>query len=201
MMVVGMVLLAPVGTMAQNDARFHIELDYSYHLGVYEKLHNYDYHQSSGLEGHALTLNALYNIRPDMTVGVGFGLSRYCGSNSMNVNTAPLYAIFRYRPLAAHRGFYTYLDAGSTLFNNAEDTQFMGGFVGSIGAGYQWMLKRHFGLNFRLGYNLQQIDHVPTAIGFKTPPSDAPLSSSPDLIYAYPSLWRHSLQFSLGLVF
>ena len=66
---------APVHASAQNDAKFHMELDYAYHLGLTEKLSGYNYKSEGKLGGHALTLNALYNLKPNMTVGAGFGLS------------------------------------------------------------------------------------------------------------------------------
>lgn len=194
-------LASPLTASAQNDARFHLELDYSYHLGLSEKMHGVDGKMTGSRGGHALTINALYNIRPDMTVGVGYGLSRFTRENYGDNNTMPLYATFRYRPFANHRGLYAYTDQGYTLLNDKEGHNFTGGYLGTIGVGYQLMFKRHFGMNFRLGYNIQQFAR--TKVTFYTPLEQR--GENGQLIMnertEHRSLWRHSLQLGVGLVF
>ncbi len=194
-------LMASSEAMAQNDARFHMELDYGYQLGISEALHSYDYHATSGMSGHALTINALYNIRPDMTVGAGFGLNRYTTKGNGGVNTMPLYATFRYRPLATHRGAYIYTDAGYGLLSKKEGSTFAAGFLGGIGVGYQLMLRRHFGLNFKLGYDLHQFKQTKVFLHSSTHSDEQGQHSTTQWSYDEASLWRHSVLFGFGLVF
>lgn len=173
------------------DPRFHIELDYAYQLGLDEKLHGYNYDSEGRLGGHAVTLNALYNLNRAFTLGIGTGISGFNRQYNGNSTVVPLYAIVRYRPITTHRPFYTYAEVGHTLFNKSEYNNFSGGFLTSLGAGYQLMLKRHFGFNFRLGYNLQQFADLPI---YDFTQEEAKLLDRR-------SLWRHSLQFGFGLVF
>jgi hypothetical protein len=191
----------PADAVAQNDARFHVELDYGYHAGLSESLNHYNFKSQGTLGGHSLTINALYNIRPDMTVGVGYGLTRFTRRYQGDNNTMPLYATFRYRPLATHRAFYAYTDLGYTLLNDRENHNFTGGFLGGIGVGYQLMFKRHFGLNFKLGYGIQQFARTPVVVSINEKTDQATGNTFIDATYDYRSLWRHSILFGLGLVF
>ena len=187
--------------VAQNDARFHMELDYGYNLGFTEKINGYNYDSQGKIGGHALTINAIYNIRPDMTVGVGSGLSRCTREYNGDNNTMPLYATFRYRPLATHRALYTYGDLGYTLFNDSKNHNFTGGMLGGIGVGYQLMFKRHFGLNFKLGYGLQQFANIPIITGTSEKKNLTTGEVTTIFNHDKRSLWRHSVHFGVGLVF
>lgn len=190
----------PADAVAQNDARFHVELDYGYHAGLSESLNHYNFKSQGTLGGHSLTINALYNIRPDMTVGVGYGLTRFTRQYGGDTNTMPLYATFRYRPLAGHRALYAYTDLGCTLLNNSDSHNFSGGFLGGIGVGYQLMFKRHFGLNFKLGYAIQQFANS-EIVFINEKKDDKTGETITDLTHDYRSLWRHSVQLGVGLVF
>lgn len=192
---------APVHASAQNDAKFHMELDYAYHLGLTEKLSGYNYKSEGKLGGHALTLNALYNLKPNMTVGAGFGLSRFKREYNGDSFTMPLYATFRYRPLASHLPFYAFTDVGCTLFNRDDNHNFTGGLMGTIGAGYQLMLKRHFGLNFKVGYNIQQFANTPIYNNNIEKSNEDGTIVYTSTLYDKRSLWRHSIQLGVGLVF
>lgn len=187
--------------VAQNDARFHMELDYGYNLGFTEKINGYNYDSQGKLGGHALTINALYNIRPDMTVGVGYGLSRFTREYNGDSNTMPLYATFRYRPLSTHRALYAYGDLGYTLFNDSKNHNFTGGMLGGIGVGYQLMFKRHFGLNFKLGYGLQQFANIPIITGTSEKKNLTTGEVTTIFNHDKRSLWRQSVHFGVGLVF
>lgn len=194
-------LTAALPSAAQNDARFHFELDYSYQLGFSESLHNYNYHNAKGMGGHSLTINALYNIRPDITVGVGYGLARYTEEDGGGVNTMPLYATLRYRPFATHRAAYAYTDLGYALMDKKEESRFSSGVHGALGVGYQLMFKRHFGLNFKLGYEIRQMRNIPVYYDIPASSQATPQDNTGHWAYGYTSLWRHSLQMGIGLVF
>jgi hypothetical protein len=186
-------------TWGQNNTKFHVELDYSYQLGLGEHLHDYDYHFSGSLGGHALTVNMLYNITPALTTGIGIGLSRYTSEYYSDDNTMPLYASLRYRPIRSCRSFYTYTDIGYALLGdgkNSDNSNFTGGMLWNFGAGYQLMFHRHFGLNFKIGYNLQQFRNQ----GIITVSSNT-TGDNYNSGVIWRSLWRHSIQLGFGFIF
>jgi hypothetical protein len=187
---------------AQNTAKFHFELDYSYQLGLTQTLHGFPEYESSGsLGGHALTVNALYNVTPKVTAGVGFGLSRFYGKYSGDANTMPAYLTLRYRPLTARPAFYAYTDLGCALGGGDTDSNFTAGFLGTLGVGYQLMLKRHFGFNFKIGYNLHQFKDCTVYSAYETGKKLEDGSMETAVRTSYASLWRHSIQLGVGLVF
>lgn len=100
-------ILLFAGVCAQMQAKkFHVDIDYHYSLGLYEKYAgesltrgNYD------MGGHALDLTFRYDVIKNLSVGAGIGLDRY---TEPEYNTLPVYVTARYYPIEKVPHAYTY---------------------------------------------------------------------------------------------
>lgn len=173
----------------QKNSRFHIGLDYHYNLGLFQHFNSQIQKRSkmNRMGGHSLHLTALYDFTDRFSAGAGIGADRYTNTD---VNTFPVYATFRYRPLARIPAAYVYTNAGYGLFKSVN---IYAGWMGDLGIGYQYMLRRHFGLNFQLGYNLKEFAGVDTYVYYP--------SSEQFVFLGKKSTFRHSISFGFGLVF
>lgn len=63
------------------------------------------------------------------------------------------------------------------------------------------MLKRHFGLNFKVGYNIQQFANTPIYNNNIEKRNEDGIIVYTSTLYDKRSLWRHSIQLGVGLVF
>lgn len=199
-----MLALIPVlGVMAQarREARFHMELDYSYQLSVKDRLHGYGALETEGGYGHTLTLNALYTVSPDVTVGIGSGILRTYVKGGGNLYSLPAYATVRLHPWEAHRNLYGFADLGCSLIDGNSDGHFAGGMLGTVGVGYRLMLRRHFGFNVRLGYDVRQTRNSRVLLANETEEKNADGTPVYTLTEDRTSFWRQSLQLTVGLVF
>lgn len=137
--------------------------------------------------GNSLHLTALYDFTEKFSAGAGIGADRYTNTD---FNTFPVYAAFRYRPLSRIPAAYVYTNAGYGLFKSVN---IYAGWVGDLGIGYQYMLRKHFGLNFQLGYNLKEF------AGIESYAYDP--STGQTTFLGKKSAVRHSVSFGFGLVF
>lgn len=160
--------------------RFHVVVDYHYNLGFGEdyaglKLRRNHYDMS----GHSLHVTALYDITKRISAGAGIGADRY---EEPGYNTFPLFGTFRYRPMRRFLDGYLFTNLGYGLFARED---IYGGWMWDAGVGYTKMFRRHFGLNFQVGYNLKEFKDVP--------------------FFGETMTWtdnlRHSLSLGVGLVF
>lgn len=172
---------------AQN--RFHIMLDYHYNIGIQEN--GYAYHLTSsdgGMSGNSLHLSALYDVTNHISVGAGMGADRY---EMFGYNTFPAFAILHYRPaLRRLPNGYIYTNLGYAIANSDNITP---GLMWDAGIGYKKMFRKHFGLNFQLGYNFKQFANIPTYE-----------ITIPDYTINYigkKSNYRHSISLGIGLIF
>lgn len=180
--------LAGVSLRAQETGnRVKFIVDYHYMYGFNERAsgHNYTWNDAD-LYGNSLRLTALYDINRLFSVGGGIGVDRYEPDPTM----MPIFATLRYRPLTkpALKEFYAFTDLGYSPLSNGSGTT-ASGVIWNLGIGWQKMLRRHFGLNFQLGYNLKS-------------------ASEPDFVADGPviregsgHITRNSLSVGFGLVF
>ena len=102
------------------------------------------------------------------------------------------YITLRYRPFIKHLNAYVFTDLGYAIpFTTENNVQiFSEGVMWNAGVGYSLMFAKHFGLNFNIGYNLQQIKGTPYVLT----PTDNNTHIATNNI-------RHSIAFALGLIF
>lgn len=120
---------------------------------------------------------------------IGIGADRY---THPDFNTIPIYGTFRYSPITKIPKGYLYTNLGYGCFANEAISS---GWMWDLGIGYTKMFRKHFGLNFQIGYNLKEFADIPsyrydidsenTVITY--------LGKVKDL--------RHSLSFGIGMVF
>lgn len=172
---------------AQRDMlspKFHILLDYHYNLGLVENGDLRKFTRSNyKMYGNSIHLTGLYNLNTKIALGLGLGLDRY---ENPGFNSFPIFATVHYRPLSKLPKGYIYSNAGYAIGGS----DFVPGFMFDLGIGYKKMFKRHFGLNFQLGYNLkhQRLDN-------------SIYLESQEIVYEKINRYRHSLALGVGLIF
>ncbi len=170
---------------SQAQSKVNIFLDYHYRLGLYEIHKPYNIsRKESKMYGNSIHLSVLYNITKQISAGIGMGADRY---ENPSYNTFPLFASAHYSPLKKHTNFYTYTNVGYAIVGKQETYK---GAMWDLGVGYKKMFRRHFGLNFQVGYNWKQFQNVPSYVMIE----DAMLPSRNDNT-------RSSISLGLGLIF
>ncbi|NDV57709.1 hypothetical protein [Bacteroides sp. 519] len=169
----------------QNLPKVQFVLDYHYNLGIIERgdlynINRSDYH----MYGNSLRLSALYNLNPKLALGAGIGLDRY---EAIGHNTLPVFATCYYSPLTKLPRAYVYSNLGYAIGN---ETHFTRGMLFDLGIGYRKMFKKHFGLNFQIGYNLKQFR------GDRLNWWD-----TDEIVVEKYSQFRHSLSIGFGFIF
>mgnify|MGYP000756714995 FL=1 len=169
----------------KNDPKFHVLLDYHYNLGLATK----QQWQNSGMSkgGHSLHLTALYDFTSRIAAGIGIGADRY---TYPHFNTIPVYVTFRYKPVSSIPNGYIYTNLGYGCFSNEAIAP---GWLWDLGIGYTKMFRRHFGLNFQIGYNLKEFGGIPSYNYNIDTEEITYLGTISDL--------RHSLSMGIGFVF
>ena len=142
--------IATITSYAQN--KLHFDLDYNYNLGLsmhtkYASIKRSEYKMG----GHALHFAARYDVMSRLSVGAGVGLNLY---TTPDFNVLPIYATLRYKPFRKTLKPYVFSDLGYCVGDN---DKFRNGFTSRWGIGYTHMFRKHFGMNFQLGYNLEAI--------------------------------------------
>ena len=134
--------------VTQSETKFHVTLDYHYNFGLATK--EKWWNNGERLGGHSLHLTALYNITPRIATGIGIGADRY---THPDFNTIPIYGTFRYSPITKIPKGYLYTNLGYGCFANEAISS---GWMWDLGIGYTKMFRKHFGLNFQIGYTIPQ---------------------------------------------
>ncbi|MDH6313100.1 MULTISPECIES: hypothetical protein [Bacteroidales] len=176
-----------VSISAQDNilvSKFQILLDYHYNLGLVEngdlaKITRSDFK----MYGNSIHLSGLYNLNPKIALGVGIGLDRY---ENHGFNTLPIYLTAHYKPLYKLPSGYIFSNLGYGL----DTSDFIPGALFDIGIGYKKMFRKHFGLNFQLGYNLKQ---QKGNLGY--------IDEKQQIVHDKINRYRHSLSFGIGLIF
>lgn len=185
-LIIGTLFLLIPTVKAQS--KFHIILDYHYNLGVCEKYWGRTFDRGEyKMHGNSLHFTALYDITQKISAGVGIGADRY---EEPGYNTFPVYGTFRYRPVPKFLNGYVFTDLGYGLFKNDNVAP---GWMWNAGIGYTKMFRKHFGLNFQLGYNLKEFGGIPSY--------EVDLVNGEFNFIGKKSSIRHSVSFGFGLVF
>lgn len=193
-MKIGKIVILTIGVLfftipiAKAQSKFHMILDYHYNLGITEKYWGKSFDRGEyKMHGNSLHLTALYDITHKISVGAGIGADRY---EEPGYNIFPVYGTFRYHLLPKMPNGYVYTNLGYGIFKNDNVTP---GWMWDAGVGYTKMFRKHFGLNFQLGYNLKEFGKIPSyEINF--PNGEVNYVGEKSSI-------RHSVSFGIGLVF
>jgi hypothetical protein len=200
---ISLVTVASVLSSTICNAQFHAGIDIKYSIGVCEE--NADLYKIDNTNSLGINLSGLYEFTPQIWAGVGMitninnkGMTIV---DDFTVTEMPImqfapYITMRYRPFVKHLNAYVFTDLGYAIpFKTEEGIQtFSNGVMWNIGVGYSYMFKKHFGLNFNVGYSLQQIEGTPTHI------AEHPISGFDMDIIAQNNL-RHSIGIAVGLIF
>lgn len=185
-LIVGTLFLLIPTVKAQS--KFHIVLDYHYSLGICEKYWGKTFGRGEyKMHGNSLHFTALYDITRKISAGAGIGADRY---EEPGYNTFPVYGTFRYRPLPKFQDGYIFTDLGYGVFKHDNVAP---GWMWNAGIGYIKMFRRHFGLNFQLGYNLKEFGGIPSY--------EVDLTNGEFNYIGEKNSIRHSISFGIGLVF
>ncbi len=145
------VLLFLCISVLQAQSKFQVILDYRYMLGLSEHGDVMDLSRKEAkMYGNALRLSCLYSLFSQVATGIGVGADRY---EIPSYNTLPVFAIVHYNP-NKNIPFYLFGDTGYSF----EMGSAVSGFLMDMGVGYKLLIKRNFGLNFQVGYNLKQFN-------------------------------------------
>lgn len=166
------------------QSKIHFDLDYHYNLGLSQRFMGTTLKRDVyKMGGNSLHFTARYDISTQWSAGIGIGIDRY---TKPDFNTLPLYATVRYKMVKQVPALYTFADLGYALKAGNK------GFTGNLGIGYSHMLKKHFGFNFQIAYNLKNFESIPTYIYN---------IDSQQILYREENCLRHSLSFGIGLIF
>lgn len=153
-LVYGFILLFCLFPMVKTSAqgqKVRVYIETSYLHGLVEKGDGFKITRSnSNMSGLGLHLSALYSFSEVIAAGAGLGLDRY---NNPGYNSLPIFASLQCMPLS-NRNIYAFTNLGYGIGGG----DFTKGGMCEIGVGYKLIIKQSFGLNFKLGYNLKQIN-------------------------------------------
>lgn len=169
-------------TPSHSRDKFHFHIDYNYLWGLHEKnnLENIE----SGLNGFDLNISGMYNINKRLSTGIGIGVEKLY--NPM-YTIFPIYAKIVYNPFLSTERPYIYSKLGYGIGTEVSNA----GLLFNTGVGYKHMFRKHFGINFMVGYHLQGIRYE--AIDY----SENGVFSTKKANNNY----RHSLSFGTGFIF
>lgn len=171
--------------IARTQNRFHIALDYHYHIGLSERFYGHTLTRKDGnMRGNSLHLTALYDISRRITAGAGFGADRY---EAPGYNTFPVYGTLHYRPMRKFLDGYVYTNLGYGIMSSTDDIY--PGWMWDLGVGYTKMFRKHSGVNLQFGYNLKEFGHI---LYYR---------AGEDRFIEGRSNLRHSLSIGIGYVF
>ncbi len=185
-----LLFLCVLGTQAQektqDEAKFHLILDQKFMVSLYETGDAGNFSRSEiDADGVSLRLSGVYSFLPRLTAGIGIGAEAH------SHGSFPVFATIHYK-LFKNNSFFLFGNGGYAF--KTENT--VSGLLAEAGLGYKKMFKKHFGLNFHIGYHLKQFnldiheytvsDDNPFIINIETRPG---------------TQTRHSLSFGIGLIF
>lgn len=176
-------------TVSHAQSRIHFNADYRYLLGIIQKNGTYSSVHRRGMEmyGSSLRLSGMYSLNTRTNIGIGVGAECY---ENPEITTFPIFASAKYSPLKHTLSPYIYANVGYAFGTEISDR----GILAELGIGYKHMFKKHFGLKFEVGYNMQQIRvDKENIIVFPTSNSITPSKGV--------SVFRHSISFGTGFIF
>lgn len=182
-------IVSSFAVKASSVPKLQFGVDYHYNLGITQRLMGVTVNRGDlKMYGNSLHFSLLYNLSPRFTTGVGIGFDSYRPS----ANTLPVFATVRYRPIrnTKLKDIYCFSNLGYSIPDEDDDV-LSSGFLFDLGLGWQRMLRRHFGLNLQVGYNLKEFrankhSYNETSLEYETTKFN---------------VLRNSLSFGIGLVF
>jgi hypothetical protein len=137
---------------AQNSKTFwgEITLGYGRSFGDYGKSYDLSYNNVDNMYMASLTAKLGYYVLPQLSLGVGVGLSGY---HNPNINTLPVFVEARYNVKPIPK-LFSYLNVGTSLSGLGSAGAFNGGLITGAGAGYSIKLGKRTALNPSIGYNV-----------------------------------------------
>lgn len=171
-------------SFAQNRSKFNFEIEYNYLFGVSEKGKFWDFNRSDAkMYGNSIRLKGIYNINPIFSTGLGVGSQVL---ENPRYSTIPVFALIEVRPFHTYMSPYLFSNIGYSISTDYTN----GGLLTDLGIGYKKMFRKHFGLDFRIGYNLTQIRYD---VNYYEGDRIGSSESSSNI--------RHSISAGFGLVF
>lgn len=146
--------LIGVSVFAAEPGKFQFDIDYQYTLGLKQSALGSSVNRNKfEMHGNAFLLSGLYNINDKFSVGAGFGLDSF----SPSPKTLPIFATFRYRPLQtlSLKDMYCFTNLGYGVLST-DNYEYAPGWLFNIGIGWQKMFRKHFGINLKIGYSLNE---------------------------------------------
>ena len=168
------------------QSKFHVITDVHYLYGISETCSGLTLtREDVNLYGKSLHFTGLYDFSKSISAGIGVGADRY---ENPGYNTLPVFATLQYFPIIQLPSAYVYTNLGTAI----KSSNTYSGLMFDIGLGYRKMFKKHFGLNFQLGYNLKHINDTPIY-----------RLSSDNQSYDIQNVnsIRHSLSLGIGVIF
>lgn len=182
-----MLLLLGSGIAIQGKSKYHLDLNYSYNLGISESIVGKHYGRSEyNMGGNSLRLSARYDVSKQWSMGAGVGVERY---TNLDFNTFPAFVTLRYTPLQNHSNVYAFTDIGYAVEATDDSNP---GFTGKLGVGYIWHIANHFGITIQIAYDYKDFRKIPTSTYNEI---------AQQTIYSTSNSIRHSVSFGLGLTF
>jgi hypothetical protein len=173
-------------TCIQGQKKLQTQIDFRYSLGLLEKGQIWNYNRSdANMYANTLRITELYSLSDKFNVGLGIGVDKFY---KPMYNTFPLFGAVQYMPFIDKRNIpYLFSNIGYGLPVQIVNP----GLMADFGIGYKLVNSKQFGLNIQFGYNYQQIL------------AEVQIDPQPTNIVGNPFVFqnRHSLLFSLGLVF
>lgn len=176
-------------TVSHAQSRIHFNADYRYLLGLVQNNGSYSSLHRSDIKmyGSSFRLSGMYSLNTRVNIGIGIGAECY---ENPKITTFPIFASAKYSPLKHTLSPYIYANAGYAFGTKISDR----GILADLGIGYKHMFKKHFGIKFEVGYNMQQIRvDKENIMVFPTLNSTIPSKGA--------SVFRHSISFGTGFIF
>ena len=129
----------------QRKVQFQVEYNYLFGLketGIWEI--------NDELKGFDINLTAMYNVNPRFAIGVGVGAEKL---KTPNYTIIPVFAKATYALIKKHKSPYRYTKLGYSIGTEYSNS----GVLFNPGIGYRWQLRKNFGIDFLLGYHLQNV--------------------------------------------
>lgn len=176
------ILISFVAISIQAKDKFSIHLDYNYLYGLKEKGDLWNL--NSDLNGFDINISGMYDLNKRLSAGIGIGIEKLYDPA---YTVLPVFVKITYSPFKLSDKPYVYTKIGygiGTKISNA-------GVLFNPGFGYKIKFRKHFGINFMLGYHLQSIrydivtiDESLNMVGTKIGHNN-----------------RHSISFGMGFIF
>lgn len=170
----------------KGQKKMQTQIDFRYSLGLLEKGQIWNYNRNDAeMYATALRITQLYSLNKNLNVGLGIGVDKFY---KPMYNTFPVFSAVQYMPFSYKNSIpYFFTNIGYGLPVQIVNP----GLMTDFGFGYKLVNSKQFGLNIQFGYSYQQIL------------AEVEISPQPANIIGNPVVFqnRHSLLFSLGIVF